>query len=218
MPLIIIIIIYHYYYYYYYHNNNNNNYSYSFIYLIYCDDDWWVYSMIQVTGTSPSSVFNLKSFQTVSEASTTLFLQPCLESHSSTTLATVLLPFLALILIILPHRTPWLYHPEDSATTLCGSGWNLPSHSEAPPPSPPRAKLLRVRMACVPEGSYAGEWWWWWWWSLDLRFAFARDGRCVIVRPNKSMNTPILFILNLSKVVATKEVVWSYIYIIGNVI
>jgi len=164
--------------------------------------------MIQVTGTSPSLVFNLKSFQTVSEASTMLFLQPCLVSHSSTTLATVLLPFLALIFIILPHRTPWLYHPLDSATTLCGSGWNLPSHSAAPPPSPPRAKLLTVRMACVPEGSYLGEWWW----PLDLCFAaFVRDRRCVVVRQKKSTNTPIFFILNLSMIVANNEMLWSYI-------
>lgn len=144
--------------------------------------------MDQVTGTTPTFVLSPKSCHTVLDASTMSFLHPCLESHSSTTLATVVLPFLALILIIFPHSAPWLYHPVDKATTLCGKEWNLPSHSEGPPPFPWGPKSLKVSVAWVPSGLNVGDLWSW---LLEWRDALVAWGRRVetLRRKKRTMNT-----------------------------
>ena len=126
--------------------------------------------MDQVTPKIPRSWFKPKAFQTALDPSTMLFLHggwpacsashPFTESHSSTTLAVTLFPLLAVILIIFPHRDPWLYHPVDKATTLSELSWYFSSHSDGPPPSPPLLKSLSVRRACVEDVS-GGEHLYW---------------------------------------------------------
>ncbi|KAJ9680341.1 hypothetical protein PVL29_019609 [Vitis rotundifolia] len=69
-------------------------------------------------------------------------------SHSSTTMATTLLP-LAVIVMLFRHLLPLLYHPVDSATTCVSSEWNWPSHADGAPPSSLFSKPLRVRNAMV---------------------------------------------------------------------
>jgi hypothetical protein len=117
----------------------------------------FIQTIDHVTGTTPSSVFNPNAFHTATDPSTILLRQggwyacsasqPFTESHSSTTFAVVLFPFCALILINFPHLEPPLYHPVDNATTLSVLLWYWPSHSEAPPPSPPNkdsSKFIRI--------------------------------------------------------------------------
>lgn len=114
-----------------------------------------------MTGSSPTSISSPKAFHTLFEPSTILFLHggwwactlshPLMESHSSTTLPKTDLPFLAVILIFFPHLEPPLYQPVNNATIGWELWWNLPSHSEGVPPSPPLLKSLFVRMAWVEE-------------------------------------------------------------------
>jgi hypothetical protein len=59
------------------------------------------------------------------------------------------LPLLALITMLFWHRFPLLNHPVDSATTFTSSSKNVPVQLDAPPPSPPFAKLLSVSVARV---------------------------------------------------------------------
>ena len=70
------------------------------------------------------------------------------ELHSSTTMATTLLP-LAVIVMLFRHPLPLLYHPVDSATTGVSSKWNWLSHSDGAAPSSLFSKPLRVRNALV---------------------------------------------------------------------
>nr|CAB3494342.1 unnamed protein product [Digitaria exilis] len=80
-----------------------------------------------------------------------LFRHPCRESHSSTTRATTERPVRALVMRIgLWHRRPPAYHPVDNATTISPSSWNLPSHSDGPPPSSPLRNPFTVITARVP--------------------------------------------------------------------
>lgn len=114
-----------------------------------------------MTGSSPTFMSSPKAFHTPFDPSTILFRHggwwacalshPFIESHSSTTLATTDLPFLAVILIFFPHLEPPLYQPVDNATIGLELSWNLPSHSDGSPPSPPLLKSLFVRMARVEE-------------------------------------------------------------------
>lgn len=104
--------------------------------------------MDQVTGTSPSSVLSPKSSHTVLDALTMLVLlvvenRVLCHTHSRSH----------------SHPPPWplrwshcwqqswpfvhtvclnlLHHPLDSATTFSGRGWQLLSHPDGSPPSPP---------------------------------------------------------------------------------
>jgi len=114
-----------------------------------------------VTSTTPKSLFSCKASQTASDPSTILFLQggkpacslshPFFESHSSTTLASTLLPFRAVIFIIFPHLDPPAYQPVDSATTRSVFSWKFSSHSDGAPPSSPSLKSLSVRLALVKD-------------------------------------------------------------------
>ncbi|PQQ05418.1 hypothetical protein Pyn_12356 [Prunus yedoensis var. nudiflora] len=117
--------------------------------------------MDQVTSTTPKSWFSCKAFHTAAEPSTILFphggcpaysaSHPLRESHSSTTLAAILFPLLAVILIIFPHLFFLSNHPVDSATTRSMLLWNHSSHSDPPPPSPPSLKSLNVSLAFMDD-------------------------------------------------------------------
>ncbi|KAB2028587.1 hypothetical protein E1A91_D05G113100v1 [Gossypium mustelinum] len=117
--------------------------------------------MARVTSSIPFSLLSSKALHTALDPSIILLLQgrwyacassqPCIESHSSTTLAVTLFPLLTIILIIFPHLDPPSYHPMESATIRSKLSWDCSSHLDRSPPSPPWLKSLIVNLAFVED-------------------------------------------------------------------